>query len=1159
MILFASAAMLFAGCAKEKFSIAECDGVLTDVTFSAVMQSAGSKAVADNDGMAANVNRCILEVYYGDDLFTRMYAPVNSQKKASFTLQLVSNRTYKLAFWADCVDDPSGEVGIATDKYYTTNAEGGLQAVALNGTYLGNGDARDAFAFSGDYTVEQGGSSFDVTLTRPFAQINVITTDVATVKKVTSAKPEKVDVTIKNAVAKYNVLAGTAVENSTADLNYEASLYNWDATKSECTLSMDYIFAENEKAVVDIDWKAKKTNNADVAHSFTSVPYQRNYRTNIKGALLTTTGKWNVTVDPIWTYDGTGEFEVIVLVANTVEEAQTLINANAGDQSVSKTVEIQVKEQIAATKELYIPDNTTTPSWVFKIEDMTSAGQIVVKDQTPADNTKNYKMSAEVALPAGVSASQTTFNTPNAHGVVSGSFGRIDATTSATTLEIKAGATVTELYVHKGNVALYGTVGSIKRGENNAANVIVDIYDGAFWTNWATEKSSTGIKPVVNLGTYKFDPTGYNVEGSAVIANETSPATWTVAVLNEWKYYAAKEFSQISGKNITITSPEELALFAKENATYKTYNITLGCDLDLSAHIWNPIPSFQGNFDGNNKTITGLKITGENNNVGLFGSMDGSEALGTPATFVKNLTIKGADIQGNVYVGTLAGFAGYDRTITNVIIDGCKVVGTQYVGGVAGSSIDDYNNCEVKGGTVSGVDQVGGMIGYLWIGSIENCKVSGTVVTSTSERAGGLVGKINVDNDDDPTGTSKINGNTVTATAAAPDMAGGIAAQIMGDKSNYEIKNNKIDVKMTAPKTSPIAVLRASQDVAFTSKLEENITGNTWTTATYAENSYVYTDAETGAGDQIIWNGEPTNVWTNYAAKSFSSIDETNKIINITSAAELALIAKTLNSGKAPLIGGGYYYYEGWKINLANDIDLAGHDWVPIGNNSYMFYGAFDGKGYTVSNMTISTNFTYQWNGLFGAVQSTDSFDGAYFGNVVFDKASVKSTYFSSEPDSRVGVLAGGYNRPIDKVTVKNSSVESVKYASAIAGINYCSVTNCTVENTSINGLRVGGIVGTFYGASITNCVIKGTTTLTRSVVEDSEVGGFTSRTLENGGSATHTISGNTIYNTVKINGVNVSSAMAEEGSSSPYVGSCVGRDYNNTTTCENNNIGIAE
>jgi len=317
--IFAFAAgslLLLSGCAKENVNTdVNSAGKLQEVTFTTTLNDVTTRAVTDGDGAAAKVNRCIMEIYYGGDLFTRMYAPVDDQKKAYFTTQVVSNRTYTVAFWADHVASAATEAGLTTDLYYTTNAEGGLQAIALKGTYAGNDDARDAFFYSGDYTVAQGGSVFDITLKRPFAQVNVITTDWDKVTTVASLKPTTVDVTIANPLVKFNALTKEAsADASVTELTYNAAVYTApaptaQALANEKTLSMDYLFASAEKQVIDIAFKAQKSGDTDVAHSFSSVPYQRNYRTNIKGALLTTTGQWNVTIDPIW---NTTEYDMLI-------------------------------------------------------------------------------------------------------------------------------------------------------------------------------------------------------------------------------------------------------------------------------------------------------------------------------------------------------------------------------------------------------------------------------------------------------------------------------------------------------------------------------------------------------------------------------------------------------------------------------------------------------------------------------------------------------------------------------------------------------------------------------------------------------------------------------------------------------------------------------
>lgn len=346
LILLASAALLLVGCAKEQVTngVGQKEGELQEVTFTANLESGvTTKAAVDGDGAAANVNRCIMEIYYDGERYTRQYAPVDTDKKATFTVQVPSNRTYKVAFWADKVDNTTD---LATDKYYITNAEGGLQAITINGSYIGNDDARDAFFHTGTYTVAQAGSSWgDIKLYRPFAQMNVITTDWDKVKTIDALKPEKVDVTLKNALVAFNAVTGEA--SGSQDITYEAAVYTAPAPTSaalanEKTLSMDYLFApKTEKAFIDIDWKALHGTDTPVAHTFAAVPYQRNYRTNIKGKLLTTTGQWTVEVNPIWETDTNGDFDYAYTSVYDIQGANDFVAKNKDKKEISVTFSTQ--------------------------------------------------------------------------------------------------------------------------------------------------------------------------------------------------------------------------------------------------------------------------------------------------------------------------------------------------------------------------------------------------------------------------------------------------------------------------------------------------------------------------------------------------------------------------------------------------------------------------------------------------------------------------------------------------------------------------------------------------------------------------------------------------------------------------------------------------
>jgi hypothetical protein len=45
---------------------------------------------------------------------------------------------------------------------------------------------------------------------------------------------------------------------------------------------------------------------------------------------------------------------------------------------------------------------------------------------------------------------------------------------------------------------------------------------------------------------------------------------------------------------------------------------------------------------------------------------------------------------------------------------------------------------------------------------------------------------------------------------------------------------------------------------------------------------------------------------------------------------------------------------------------MSGKIWTPIGTSSQPFQGIFDGNGYTVSNLTMADNASYDYAGLIG-------------------------------------------------------------------------------------------------------------------------------------------------------------------------------------------------
>lgn len=78
----------------------------------------------------------------------------------------------------------------------------------------------------------------------------------------------------------------------------------------------------------------------------------------------------------------------------------------------------------------------------------------------------------------------------------------------------------------------------------------------------------------------------------------------------------------------------------------------------------------------------------------------------------------------------------------------------------------------------------------------------------------------------------------------------------------------------------------------------------------------------------------------------------------IKSGADLAFVRKTINEKQ-----GGFNLWNKF-IRLKKDIDLGGHEWIPIGTSENGFSFTFDGGNHTVKNFKVSGNGEYH-GGLF--------------------------------------------------------------------------------------------------------------------------------------------------------------------------------------------------
>ena len=219
--------------------------------------------------------------------------------------------------------------------------------------------------------------------------------------------------------------------------------------------------------------------------------------------------------------------------------------------------------------------------------------------------------------------------------------------------------------------------------------------------------------------------------------------TVDVAALPE--YAADADIS--TGTAYKISTEESLRAFAAAvkaddgNGTYAHAGVTLYLAGDIAlTGTWTPVGStatyvgdfFAGTFDGCGHTISGLNVQGSKVNQGLFAA-------------INKATIRNLNVSGTVSCGTKNYVGGIVGKVQAGTIENCSFSGSVtggYTGGIAGGL--NGNNVTISGcanlAAVAGTT-AGGILGY-WknTAAIRDCYNTGSVTGSA--KAGGIVGQL---------------------------------------------------------------------------------------------------------------------------------------------------------------------------------------------------------------------------------------------------------------------------------------------------------------------------------------------------------------------------------------------------------------------------------
>lgn len=153
------------------------------------------------------------------------------------------------------------------------------------------------------------------------------------------------------------------------------------------------------------------------------------------------------------------------------------------------------------------------------------------------------------------------------------------------------------------------------------------------------------------------------------------------------------------------------------------------------------------------------------------------------------------------------------------------------------------------------------------------------------------------------------------------------------------------------------------------------------------------------------------------------------------------------------------YYLQTADINASNtETWNEGQGWSPIGNNSYVFTGNYDGNGHSITGLFINRP-GYDYMGMFGVVST------AVIKNLKLLSANVIG-------ESSTGALIGHTS----ETTIQNCFAEgTVKGSSNLGGLignlNTGNVlTDCSSQVAIEGNYNIGGLVGSAYSSSISRC-----------------------------------------------------------------------------------------
>ena len=1075
----ALSAVLFAGsCQRENLEPVVNGGVTYTISLPETVQTKGSNGYAEYD-LYYEVYKTadLTELEDADVLFDNFYAPIEmTSNTTEVPFDLLNDQDYTILFWANKAGakDENGQP-------YFNLAD--LRKVGINAAASNNND-RDAFCAMDQLRNVNGALTKTVTLTRPFAQLN-IATEIPDVDY--DVIPDYSYVKVTKVPTVYNVATGAATGDAVVEFATAAVPAGKKVavgTKEYDLVAMNYVLVPESNIEV---YYAIETANGVVTNTINNVPVKKNYRTNIIGNLLTSNATYTVELKP-------GFEEGSIYGPEFVQEPK--FNAETKTYAITNALELKwVAQQVNSGKKSFKGETVQLAADVdLKNEPWTPIGyggkhfqgtfEGVALTKTGNDYPTISNLFIENGEYAGlfgtISDGGLLRNFNLDHVRISGSdylgavLGQIYTTVDNVTVtdaEITAvpylladgvtydggakvggiaglvgqSATITNCTVENATFKAYRDMGGIVGTTQNlypttlTGNSVADLtfIVTGFYTPYNGNDKPGHYAPIrggkrSNSGDVIENNTGDDIELHKVLVEATEGGVYD----SEEKVY-------------TVTSPAGLAVALQGSgaAGAGDHTIQIEGDLDMTAIDWTPI-----NVDGYNGADI---VTVEGNGAtikGLDGALFAGGFAGHSGIVIKNLTIEDAYMIADNTQGYGA-FVNCADSMDEITLINCHLKNSTIItpndgaaesriGGLVGwtagynnqndGPVDSYitiQNCSVTDCTLKGAGSIGGICGHAGANAatftkIENCTVTGNTLVSTDDgdwRVGAIVGTAN-------NGQCEINNVTVS---------GNTISQV---GKTAEVWQSEIYGRFVPAGTGTLTI----NGTAVSTTTPVLVNGYT---ALYSIDGNYYVYNKQGLED--LNNFFTTNAWANHL----------------------------------------------WtrSYNIGADIDANGFTWnsvyVVVGNNASDGF-VLNGCGHTISNLSINGSmFTGTPNG------GNEGTEPGYVKDITIDNATVTGDDSSLLASHWTAVFWGNsYGELVyENVTVKNTSVTGycntaiflggtvVEGAGCIDNILFknCKVENCSVVANGKDGqdpTGASGFVGRTYGK--TSLKFEGTNTI---------------------------------------------------------------------------------